>query len=195
MKPEYEGNKSLDECIYKRKSIRGFLDKGIEIEKISQLLWAAQGKNISKRTIPSAGAIYPLEIYVLLKNIGFYYYDYKKASLKMEAEAKKAEEILKHLTESAWNQSFINEAPLNIIICVDFPKIIHGYGERGRRYALIEVGHCAQNVHLEAVALDLGSVPIGAFQDKSIKNLLNLPDNLEPIYIIPIGYSKELIIE
>jgi SagB-type dehydrogenase family enzyme len=113
----------------------------------------------------------------------------------MEAEAKKAEEILKHLTESAWNQSFINEAPLNIIICVDFPKIIHGYGERGRRYALIEVGHCAQNVHLEAVALDLGSVPIGAFQDKSIKNLLNLPDNLEPIYIIPIGYSKELIIE
>jgi SagB-type dehydrogenase family enzyme len=108
----------------------------------------------------------------------------------MEADAKQAEEILERLIESAWNQSFIYEAPLNIIICVDFPKIIRGYGERGKRYALIEVGHCSQNIHLEAVALDLGSVPIGAFQDKSVKDLLKLPDNLEPIYIIPVGYYK-----
>jgi len=189
-KPKFEGDMSLEETIFKRKSIRSFLDKEIEIEKISQLLWVAQGKNISKRTVPSAGAIYPLVIYVFLKYRGLYYYDSRKSLLKMEIEEEANESFLKQLALYSLSQNFIYEAPLNIIICVDFPKIISGYGERGRRYALIEVGHCAQNVHLEAVSLGLGSVPIGAFRDKKILNLLRLPENLDPIYIIPIGYAK-----
>jgi len=108
----------------------------------------------------------------------------------MEIEEEANESFLKQLALYSLSQNFIYEAPLNIIICVDFPKIISGYGERGKRYALIEVGHCAQNVHLEAVSLGLGSVPIGAFRDKKILNLLRLPENLDPIYIIPIGYAK-----
>lgn len=189
-KPKFEGDMSLEETIFKRKSIRSFLDKEIEIEKISQLLWVAQGKNISKRTVPSAGAIYPLVIYVFLKKRGLYHYQFRKALLKMEIEEDPTENFLKQLAQYSLSQNFIYEAPLNIIICVDFPKIISGYGERGKRYALIEVGHCAQNVHLEAVSLGLGSVPIGAFRDKKILNLLRLPENLDPIYIIPIGYAK-----
>jgi len=189
-KPKFNGDMSLEEAIFNRKSIRSFVDKEIEIEKISQLLWGAQGKSISKRTVPSAGAIYPLEIYVFLKNKGLYHYDIRKHTLNLEIEEEMNERFLKQLTEFSLSQNFIFEAPLNMIICVNFPKIIRGYGERGKRYALIEVGHCAQNVHLEAVALGLGSVPIGAFRDKQISQLLKLPDNLDPIYIIPIGYAK-----
>lgn len=189
-KPKFEGDMSLEEAIFKRKSIRSFLDKEIEIEKISQLLWVAQGKNISKRTVPSAGAIYPLVIYAFLKKSGLYLYQFKKILLKMEIEEDPNESFLTQLTQFALSQNFIYEAPLNIIICVDFAKIIRGYGERGKRYALIEVGHCAQNVHLEAVALGLGSVPIGAFRDKKISQLLKLPEDLDPIYIIPIGYAR-----
>ena len=189
-KPKFEGDMSLEETIFKRKSIRSFSDKEIEIEKISQLLWVAQGKNISKRTVPSAGAIYPLEIYVFLKNKGLYLYFFRKALLKMEIEEDPNESFLKLLAQYSLNQNFIYEAPLNIIICVDFPKIIRGYGARGKRYALIEVGHCAQNIHLEAVSLGLGSVPIGAFRDKEIMEHLKLPENIDPIYIIPIGYAK-----
>jgi SagB-type dehydrogenase family enzyme len=189
-KPKFKGELSLEETIFKRESVRRFSDKGIEIEKISQLLWVAQGKNISKRTVPSAGAIYPLEIYVFIKKKGLYHYDIRKRILKMEIEEGANENLLTELTQYALNQNFIFEAPLNIIICVDFQKIMRGYGERGKRYALIEVGHCAQNIHLEAVALNLGSVPIGAFRDKEISKLLGLPDNLDPIYIIPIGYGK-----
>ncbi|MFX1337832.1 MAG: SagB/ThcOx family dehydrogenase [Promethearchaeota archaeon] len=190
LEPKFEGDMSLEETIFKRKSIRIFSDKEIEIEKISQLLWVAQGSNISKRTVPSAGAIYPLVIYVFLKKRGLYLYQFKKPSLKMEIEEEANESLLAQLAQYALGQNFIYEAYLNIIICVDFPKITRGYGERGKRYALIEVGHCAQNVHLEAVALGLGSVPIGAFRDQQISQLLKLPEGLDPIYIIPIGYAR-----
>jgi SagB-type dehydrogenase family enzyme len=188
--PRFKGEMSLEESIYSRKSVRSFSDKEIVMEKISQLLWVAQGKNCYKRTVPSAGAIYPLEIYVFLKKKGIYYYNFRKNELIIEIEEDENESLLKQLAQFSLNQNFIYEAPLNLIICIDFPKIIRGYGERGKRYALIEVGHCAQNVHLEAVSLGLSSVPIGAFQDKLIKDLMLLPENLDPIYIIPIGYSK-----
>jgi SagB-type dehydrogenase family enzyme len=188
--PKYVGDMSLEESIFKRKSVRNFIDKEIEIDKISQLLWVAQGENISKRTVPSAGAIYPLVIYVFLKKKGLFRYEFSKFLLKMEQEEDSNESLLKQLAQHSLSQNFIYEAPLNIIICVNFPKIISGYGNRGQRYALIEVGHCAQNVHLEAVALGLGSVPIGAFRDNEISELLVLPENLDPIYIIPIGYIK-----
>ncbi|TFG29249.1 MAG: SagB/ThcOx family dehydrogenase [Promethearchaeota archaeon] len=190
LKPLYKGEMSLEESIFRRKSVRSFSGKVIEIEKVSQLIWAAQGKSSSKRTAPSAGAIYPLEVYVFLKNQGIYYYNFKKNILNLRIKEDENENLLKQLAQFSLNQNFIYEAPLNIMICVDFPKIIRGYGERGRRYALIEVGHCAQNIHLEAVSLGLVSVPIGAFQDKLIKQLLQLPENIDPIYIIPIGYAK-----
>lgn len=185
-KPQLKGSKSLEECIYKRKSIREFQNKEIEIEKISQLLWAAQGKASHYRTVPSAGATYPLELFVILKNKGLYQYNIKKHVL----ELKKDGDFSKDLAAASLHQNFIHEAPLNIIICAIFSRTCNRYGDRGMRYVLIEVGHCAQNIHLEAVALELCSVPIGAFEDKAVKNLLKLPDNIEPLYIIPIGYPK-----
>lgn len=183
-KPKHEGKKSLEECIFERESIRRFKDKEIEIEKISQLLWSAQGKKGHKRTVPSAGATYPLEIYVALKNQGLFLYNIEKHMLEQLSEV----DIGRELAAASLHQDFIYEAPLNIIICAIYSRTCNRYGDRGIRYVLIEIGHSAQNIHLQAVTLGLGSVPIGAFHDKDVKKVLNLPKNIEPLYIIPIGY-------
>ncbi len=186
-KPVLEGSKSLEECIYERESVRSYSDKKIEIEKISQILWAAQGKKGQKRTTPSAGATYPLEIYATIKDKGYFHYNFQNHLLELITE----ENISHKLAEASWDQRFIEEAYLNIVICAVYSRTTIRYGERGVRYVYIEVGHCAQNVHLEAVALDLSSVPIGAFEDRQVKKALGLSKNTEPLYIIPIGYPKK----
>ncbi len=185
-KPILKGIKSLEECIYERESVRSYKDKVIEIEKISQILWATQGKKGDKRTVPSAGATYPLEIYVTLKDKGFLRYNIKKHALELITE----EDLSSKLARASLDQHFIAEAYMNIIICAVFSRTTGGYGQRGVRYVFIEVGHCAQNIHLEAVALGLASVPIGAFEDDQVKKVLELPKKIEPLYIIPIGYGK-----
>jgi len=185
-KPNFEGNLTLEKSIYKRISIRRFQSKPIEIEKISQLLWAAQALKGQNRTVPSAGGTYPLEFYVNLKDKGLFYYNYKQKILEQDSNS----EISDKLGSAALGQMFISQAPLVIIICADYSRTRKRYGERGTRYVHIEVGHCAQNIHLQAVSLGLGSVPIGAFNDKEMKSTLKLPKELDPIYIIPIGYPK-----
>lgn len=185
-KPILKGFKSLEECIYERESVRSYSDKKIEIEKISQILWATQGKKGDKRTVPSAGATYPLEIYLTLKDKGYFHYNYIQHELKLITDRN----ITTQLAQASWDQYFIHEAYLNIIICAIFGRTTQRYGQRGVRYVYIEVGHCAQNVHLEAVALGLCSVPIGAFDDNAVKKVLDLKRQVEPLYIIPIGYPK-----
>ncbi|MFX0039987.1 MAG: SagB/ThcOx family dehydrogenase [Promethearchaeota archaeon] len=185
-KPELIGSKSLEECIYKRESVRNFRDKVIEIEKVSQILWATQGKKGEKRTVPSAGATYPLEIFALLKNKGYFNYNVKKHVLKLITD----EDLSRKLARASLDQHFIAEAYLNIIICAEFSRTTWRYGQRGVRYVYIEVGHCAQNIHLEAVALGLASVPVGAFEDDEVKKVLEVPKKIEPLYIIPVGYPK-----
>ncbi len=177
-------NSTLESSILNRKSVRRFLDKEIEIEKVSLILWSAQGKRENKRMVPSAGATYPLEIYVNLKNKGFYRYNFNKHLLELVSE----KDLSYDLAIASLNQMFIAEAPLNVIICADYDRTCNRYGERGVRYVHIEIGHCAQNVHLITTSLGLVSVPIGAFKDDSVKKLLNLPKKFEPLYIIPIGY-------
>lgn len=184
--PRIKGNKSLEECIFERVSVRSFKDKEIEIEKISQILWAGQGKKGYKRTVPSAGATYPLELYITIKGKGFFHYNSNINLLELKNEG----DFGKDLANASLNQMFIYEAPMNIIICADFNRTCDHYGKRGVRYVYMEIGHCAQNIELEAVALGLASVPIGAFHDDEVKKVLDIPKNLEPLYIIPIGYQK-----
>lgn len=184
--PKLKGIKSLDECIFERQSVRSFKDKDIEIEKVSQILWAGQGKKGNRKTVPSAGATYPLELYVLIKRKGVFHYNPEKNLLKCVREG----DFGKDLAKASLHQMFIHEAPLNVIICADFDRTCLHYGKRGERYVYIEIGHCAQNMELEAVALGLASVPVGAFYDDEVKRILDLPKNMDPIYIIPIGYPK-----
>ncbi|MFX1420432.1 MAG: SagB/ThcOx family dehydrogenase [Promethearchaeota archaeon] len=184
--PKLKGQKSLEECIYERESVRNFKDTLIEIDKISQLLWATQGKKGEKRTVPSAGATYPLEIYVTLKDKGLFHYNIEKHLLELIFEG----DLSKKLARASLDQDFIAEAYLNIIICAEFSRTTWRYGDRGIRYVFIEIGHCAQNIHLEAVALGLASVPVGAFEDEQVRAVLKLPKSIKPFYIIPVGYPK-----
>lgn len=184
--PKLKGEKSLEECIYERESVRCYKDKEIEDEKVSQILWAAQGKKGNKRTVPSAGATFPLEIYITLKNKGYFHYNFEKHILELITD----NDLSKKLAEASGNQHSIAEAYLNVIICAIFKRTTQRYGERGIRYVFIEVGHCAQNIHLEAVSLGLSSVPIGAYYDNKVKEVLELKGRIEPLYIIPIGYPK-----
>ncbi len=184
--PKLKGVKTLEECIFERQSVRSFKEEEIEVEKISQLLWAGQGKRGRRKTVPSAGATYPLELYVLLKRRGVFHYDPEKNLLRCVREG----DLGRDLARASLYQMFIDGAPVNVIICADFDRTCLHYGKRGERYVYIEVGHCAQNIELEAVALGLGSVPVGAFYDEEVKSILSLPENIDPLYIIPIGYPR-----
>lgn len=184
--PIIKGTKSIEECIILRESVRDFKDKSVEVEKISQLLWAGQGRKGNKKTVPSAGGTYPLELYVIIKDKGIYRYDSNKHLLKLIKEGN----FNNLLARASHNQQFIENAPLNFVICAEFNRTCNKYGERGVRYVFIEIGHAGQNIELEAIALGLDSVPVGAFHDEEVKKILALPESIEPLYIIPIGYKK-----
>ena len=185
--PKLKSTVSLEETISKRRSVRSYSSKELTIDQISQLLWSCQGLTNASglRAAPSAGALYPLEVY-LVKNDGLYQYIPEGHRLE-----KKSDKNLKHdLTGASWGQRFIEEAAIDIVICAVYERITSRYGKRGIRYTDIEVGHAAENVHLQAVSLGLSSVPIGAFNDNAVSKILNLPANEKPIYIIPVGYKK-----
>jgi SagB-type dehydrogenase family enzyme len=180
-------NASIEECMEARRSVRGYQDKELSLQQISNLLWSAQGITEDRygfRTAPSAGATYPLEIFIAKKD-GLFRYIPVSHALKQEM----GKDIRKDITKSALGQGFISDAGLVVVITAVFERTAMRYGDRAVRYVYIEAGHCAQNIHLEAVALGLGSVPVGAFRDNELSKLLKLKDE-EPIYIIPVGYRR-----
>lgn len=184
--PKSKGEMSLEESIKKRKSIRSFKEKELTLEQISQILWSSQGLTHGYyRAAPSAGAFYPLEVYIA-KSDGVYRYVPEEHKLvTISSEDKRTP-----LALAALGQMFIARAPVVIVIAAVYSRTKGKYGERGDRYVHIEVGHAAENIHLQAVSLGLGSVPIGAFWDEQVKRTLSLPKNHEPLYIIPVGYPR-----
>ena len=183
-----KGEMSLEEAILKRRSIRSFAPKELSIEEISQLLWATQGiteKASGFRAAPSAGALYPLELY-LIKSDGVFHYNVENHSLEKVGD----KDVRGEIVQASLGQSFIQEAPVSIVICAVRSRVTSRYGSRGNRYVDIEVGHAAENLHLQAVTLGLASVPIGAFTDSEAKRILGLPRDVEPIYIVPVGYAR-----
>jgi len=185
--PKTKGTISIEEAIAKRRSVRNFQNKKLSIEQISQILWAAQGITSKRgfRSAPAAGAIYPMEIY-LVSNDGLFHY----IPQEHNTEKLKEGDLRKKLADAAFGQDFIETAGISIIIACDYEKIKWRYRDRATRYADMEAGHIAQNIQLQAVALGLGSVCVGAFSDDAVKKVLELPKNLTPIYIIPVGYIK-----
>lgn len=185
--PKPKGTVSVEETISKRRSIRNFQDKKLTPEQISQLLWAAQGITSKRgfRAAPSAGAIYPMEIYFISADGLFRYIPQGHKIEKLQDG-----DLRIQLANAAYDQDFIASAGISVVICCDYAKIKWRYHARAVRYADMEAGHIAQNIHLQAVALGLGSVSVGAFSDSAVTKLLQLPKNLQPIYIIPVGYPE-----
>ncbi len=183
-----ESNVSVEEALNTRRSVRQYKKEPLTIQEVSQLLWAAQGKTAGwgGKTAPSAGAIYPLTIYLAVGEVkelapGVYRY----LSDNHELEKVLSKDVRKELTEAAWNQEYIQNAPVSIIVAADYEKMIRRYGKRGVRYVDNEVGHVGQNVQLQGEALKLGSVIIGAFEDSLVRSILGIRE--EPVYIIPVG--------
>lgn len=184
--PEFT-NKSIEECIQARRSMRNFRNQNLSDQEISNILWAAQGitdKDRGFRAAPSAGATYPLELFIAKKE-GLFRYIPQSHGLKKE----KNKDVRKDIAKAALSQMFIVDAGMVVVITAVVARTSWRYGERAVRYVNNEVGHCAQNIHLEAVALGLGSVPIGAFNDGQLKEVLGLQEE-EPFYIIPVGVPK-----
>jgi len=186
--PKMKGDTSLEEVIASRRSVRSFSDERLDMEQIGQLLWAAQGitdEGRGLRAAPSAGALYPLEVFAVTRE-GAYQYLPKGHSLRLMIKG----DIRDDLYRSALMQSWVKNAPVVFVIVADYPRTTRKYGERGTMYVHMEAGHCAQNIHLQAVALGLASVPVGAFSEKGVAKALSLPEEITPLYLIPVGYKK-----
>ncbi len=185
--PRKKGSFTLEETLERRRSRRAFMARRLSLEQTGQLLWAAQGATLrGRRTAPSAGGIYPLELY-LVTSEGVQHYLPQGHQL---AETLRGD-VLGKLGEAAGGHDFIRQAPAAIVITADARAMEGRYGGRAERYICMEAGHAAQNIHLQAVALGLGSVSIGAFDEDLVHSALELPDEHWPLYIIPVGYSAE----
>jgi SagB-type dehydrogenase family enzyme len=185
--PRLEGEMSLEETLAARRSVRQFTDVELSLEEISQLLWAAQGITAEwgGRTAPSAGALYPLEVYVATAE-GLYHYMPQGHKVIVESKA----DLRGELWQAGLNQNAIREAPAVFVVTAVYARTKKKYGERAERYVKLEAGHAAQNLLLQAVALGLGGVPIGAFYDDQVQSALSLPSDHEPLYLIPIGHPR-----
>jgi SagB-type dehydrogenase family enzyme len=193
--PSLAGKISLEETLVKRRSVRQFENKPLTIEQIGQLLWAAQGRVEAPefpkgfegpRTAPSAGALYPLELYVLTQEGVFHYLP---TGHRLETTSRN--DLRAELQKAALGQTAVGQAPAVFVFAAEYARTSKKYGEvRTPRYVHIEVGAAGQNLLLEAVALGLGAVPIGAFRDEEVQAALSLPKQFEPLYIIPVGYPK-----
>lgn len=183
--PAVSGDVSLEAALAGRRSVREFSDRPLTAAELGQLLWAAQGITDPRgyRTAPSAGALYPLEIYVATAG-GLYHYQPARHALAVVGGS----DVRQALYEAALRQEAVSRAPAVFVIAAVYERTAVKYGaERSPRYVHLEAGHAAQNILLQAVALGLGAVPIGAFDDGAIQEAMGLPAEEQPLYLIPVG--------
>ena len=185
------GAMSLEEALARRRSVREFVPGALTLAEVSRLAWAAQGATDHEgRTAPSAGATYPLEVYLAVgevKGLAAGVYRYRPGPHRLEAVADG--DVRLPLAAAAMSQQWVNRAALVVVIAAVFERTTARYGKRGERYVHMEAGHAAQNLLLQAAALGLGATPVGAFNDAEVCRLLRLPDGETPLYLIPIGHK------
>ncbi|HIE04131.1 MAG TPA: SagB/ThcOx family dehydrogenase [Candidatus Latescibacteria bacterium] len=190
--PRYSGPLSVEEGIFKRKSVRSYGDGPLTLSEASQLLWAAGGMTVDgltgpTRAYPSAGGLYPLEVYLVVGDVeglrpGIYRYLWRKHTLEMVKEG----DLRRRLMEAALGQRAIGDAPMSLVLAAVYERTTWKYGERGKvRYVHMDTGGAVQNVYLQAEALGLGTVCIGAFRDDAVRKLLGAEG--EPVCIMPVG--------
>jgi len=188
--PRQESGFSLERALSERRSVRDFGKAALTQQEVSQLLWAAQGitSRDGLRTAPSAGALYPLELYLvagMVRDLDAGIYKYAPAGHKLMKIV--AGDQRHKLASAAHGQDSVAEAPAVLVFTAVERRTTRKYGNRGVRYIHIEVGHASQNVFLEATALGLGAVVVGAFEDGAVGELLHLPEGEAPLYIMPLG--------
>ena len=199
--PRLKGNVSLEETILRRRAVRRYSKKPLLLSQLSQILWSAQGITGTRgfRAAPSAGATYPLEIYVVIGEqcivageakqdfqevqAGIYHYEPNAHSLSLHTSG----DLRPYLARAALDEEFIAKAPVDIVICALYHRTSYRYGKRGERYVHMEVGHVGENIHLQAVALGLSTVEVGAFNEEAVTKVLGVNQQFKPLYIMPVG--------
>jgi SagB-type dehydrogenase family enzyme len=199
--PQLKGKVSLEETILRRRAVRRYRREPLDLSQLSQILWSAQGITGTRefRAAPSAGATYPLEIFVVVGKqgvtaskakqapkelpAGIYHYEADSHSLSLHKPA----DLRPDLARATLDQEFIIDAPVDIVICALYHRTSYRYGRRGERYVHIEVGHVGENIHLQAVALGLATVEVGAFHDEEVRTVLGVEEQIKPLYIMPLG--------
>lgn len=188
--PYDDGHVSVEKALLLRRSVREYSDSPLALNEISQLLWAAQGNTSPAgfRTAPSAGALYPLVIYLVAGNVndlppGVYRYKPKSHALANVIKGDKRAE----LSAAALGQSCVKKSAAVIVLAAVYERTMRKYGQRGIRYVHIEAGHASQNIYLQAVSQDLGTVEIGAFDDEKVKKALHMLTIEQPLSIMPVG--------
>lgn len=188
--PRHDSQTSIEAALLARRSVRQYTGDPLTLGEAGQLLWAAQGITDQRglRTAPSAGALYPLEVYMVAKNVdglqpGLYRYLPEGHQLRLLSEG----DLSARLGAAALQQSAVKTAPVVMVISAVPERTTVKYGDRGMQYVFMEAGHAAQNVCLQAVALDLGTVTIGAFDENEARKVLNMTEREIPLYLLPIG--------
>jgi SagB-type dehydrogenase family enzyme len=188
--PRTEHGTSVEQALRLRRSVRSFSAKPLQLAEAAQLLWSAQGITSREglRTAPSAGALYPLEIYLVAGNVndlpvGLWHYLPDTHRLERLADT----DIRIPLAHAALDQAWIREAAAVVVFAAVYERTSRKYGERATRYVHIEAGHAAENLFLQAVSLDLKTVIVGAFRDDELRNTLQLPEDHAPLILMPVG--------
>jgi SagB-type dehydrogenase family enzyme len=192
--PTTRGTVSLEEALHARRSVRGFTGDAMTLAQLGQLLWAAQGiiGAEGRRTAPSAGARYPIELYVVAANVtglpaGGYKYRPQGHELVRHLDG----DLRSRLVEAAVHQDWILTAAAVLAITSVNERTRARYGDRTDRYVAIEAGHVGQGFCLQAVALGLGTTVVGAFQDDSVASVLQLDRSERPMVLIPVGTPRD----
>jgi SagB-type dehydrogenase family enzyme len=188
--PSLKGNVSVEEALQERRSVRAYAGAPLTLTDLGQTLWAAQGVTDERghRTAPSAGPLYPLEVYVVAGNImglkpGIYHYQPGEHLLIQTASGDQRTA----LQAAAVDQAPVGNAPATVVIAAVPERTTADFGDRGMRYVFMEAGHAAENVYLQAAAINLGTVTIGSFDDDNVREVLGLPENTTPLYLMPVG--------
>lgn len=192
--PNCDGEISIENAILNRRSIRDYLNEPLTLTDVSHLLWAAQGITESGgyRAAPSGGALYPLEVYLVAGNVmnllkGIYRYRPLGHEMIKVADG----DIRNELASAALEQGCVRRGAVSIVVSAVYERMTRKYGQRGVQYVHMEVGHAAQNIYLQAISLNLGTVVVGAFYDDEVKTVLKMPEEEHPLCIMPIGRVKK----
>jgi len=184
--PRLSGPVSLEEAISARRSVRQFADKPLDLVEMGQLAWAGQGitdKQFAFRAAPSAGALYPIELYLVTPE-GLFLYQPEEHSLEQVVVS----DLRGQLSAAALGQGPVADAACDIVIAGSARKLAVKYGSKATRFMLLEAGHVAENIQLQAVALGLASVPVGAFDVRSVAKVCGLSGDLEALLIVCVGH-------
>jgi len=194
------GNRSrpgmlVSDAIKARRTVRRFSERPLTEDQVMKLIWAAQGITDRKRgyrSVPSAGALYPLEIHAVIGqetvkslDAGAYWHSPVREVIKRIVE----DDLCVDLARASLNQMWMAQAPVSLVVSAVYARTMRKYGKRGIRYAHIEAGCACQNVFLMAAELGLAAGIVGAFEDAAVASLLNLPEGTTPLLVMPVGYA------